>query len=234
MTSAFSWVDLVSLLVALVSLGVTAAIFFVGRRLSFRQQRDRAREMEAQAWKILRPIRLEGLNSKIIVMNVARYRRGYNGSNNVTLRGGAYSGAEIIEIVHGGIEVITQGVSSYYATDGRRTLTVTDQKAPNVIEVGHIPWEWIEDIVPEGDGFDGAPIVFVNHRAAGRRPYNFVTYKEGVPVAFGPNGRDYYRPVSELGTLRPPFLRDWWRFLKFWWQTRRRERLSLRAFGNPD
>lgn len=212
MNNEFSWVDLVSLAVAVVSLIVTLAIFHLGRRLSFRQQRERVRELKVKAWEVLTPMRTEGLNSKIIVMNVARYKRGYNGSNKITWRGGVYSGPELIEVVHGGVEVILAGVESYYDPDHGRTLTKTDRRAPPVIRCGHIPWKWIEDISPEGDEFDGSAIFFVRHSAPGRQPYDFITYREGTAVPFGPNDRDYYRPIPELGILRPKLIRDWWNF----------------------
>lgn len=214
MTSGFSWVDFAALVVAVAALVVTVAIYLLGRRLSFRQQRERVRELEAKAWEVLGPIRTKGMNSKIIVMNVERYKRGYDGSNDMTWRGHAFTGPEIIEIGHGGVEVITSGVESYLDAGGRRTFAQTSTPAPTVIECGHIPWKWIEDIAPDGDEFDGAAIFFVRHRASGRQPYDYITYREGQSVPFGPNNRDYYRPIPELGTRRPEFLRDWWRFLK--------------------
>jgi hypothetical protein len=113
--------------------------------------------------------------------------------------------------------------ASYYDTEGRRTLVETDRRAPNVIECGHIPWEWIEDITPDGDEFDGAPI-FVRFRAFGRQPYNFVTYREGLPVPFGPNNRDYYRSLPEFGTRNPRFVRDRVSFPKWLWQDRKMNR----------
>lgn len=147
-------------------------------------------------------------------MNVARYERGYDGSNELTWRGYAYEGHEIIEIVHGGIEVIAMGVESWYDEQGRRTLTRSGRSAPSVVYVGHIPWEWIEDIAPRGDEFDGSPIFFVRHKAPGRRPFNFVTFREGSSVPFGANDRAFFMPIPELGTLRPSWARDWWDFLK--------------------
>jgi hypothetical protein len=194
---------------------------FLGRRLSFRQKRERIRELETKAWEVLGPIRTEGLNSKIIIMNVARYKRGYDGSNEMTWRGYAYAGKELIEIAHGGIEVISWATNSYYDASGRRTLATTDKPGPTIIESGHIPWEWIEDIAPEGDEFDGAPIFFVRHRAPGWQPYNFITYREGLPVPFGPNNRDYYRQVPELGTWRPRYVRDWFRFVRLLWRNKK-------------
>lgn len=213
--------DLAALAIATASLGVTVAIFFLGRRLSFRQQRERVRELESKAWEVLGPIRTEGLNSKVIIMNVARYKRGYDGSNEMTWRGYAYEGKELIEIVHGGVEVIFRATNSYYDASGRRTFTKTDKPAPNVIEAGHIPWEWIEDIAPEGDEFDGSAIFFVRHKAPGWQPYNFITYREGSPVPFGPNNRDYYQQIPDLGTWRPQYIRDWVRFIKRFWQNRK-------------
>ncbi|MBK4347679.1 hypothetical protein [Lacisediminihabitans changchengi] len=226
MTGAFSWVDLAALVVAVAALGVTVAIFVLGRRLSFRQQRERVRELEAKAREVLGPIRTEGLNSKVIVMNVARYKRGYDGSNKMTWRGYAFTGPEFIEIDHGGVEVITRGIQSYFDMGNRRALTETSKPAPNVIESGHIPWDWIEDIAPDGDEFDGSAIFFVRHRASGRQPYDYITYREGTPVPFGPNNRDYYRPLSELGTRRPQFFRDWLRFV---WLLRQEKKMEAKA-----
>lgn len=207
----FSWVPLGSLVVSLFSLTFTVAIFLLGRRLSFRQQRERVRELRKKAWMVLSPMRAEGLSSKIIVMNVARYQRGYDGSNSVTWRGGMFSAGELIEISHGGVEVILAGRKSFYDTDNRRTLTVTDKPAQVVIEVGHIPWKWIEDIEPDGDEFDGSAIFFVRHRAPGRRPYNYITYKEASPIPIGPRGRDYYARIPALGISRPGLF-SWWHF----------------------
>jgi hypothetical protein len=209
MTAAFSWVDLAALAIAAMSLVVTIAIFALGRRLTFRQQRERVRELEAKAWEVLKPMRIEGLNSKIIVMNVDRYS-GYDGGNALTWRGHAYLSPEFIEIVHGGVEVILRGTESYYDESGRRTLTRTSRPAANVIEVGHIPWEWIEDISPDGDEFDGSAIFFVRYQAAGRQPYDFVTYREGRSEPFGPHNRDYYKPIPELGIRRPRAFIDRW------------------------
>ncbi|MGN9912708.1 hypothetical protein ACTMTJ_34755 [Phytohabitans sp. LJ34] len=230
MSGSFSWVDLAALVVSTASFGVTIAIFLLGRRLSFRQQRERVRELESKAWEVLGPIRTEGLNNKIIIMNVARYERGYDGSNNMTWRGYAYTGPELIEIVHGGVEVVIRGKKSYYDDRGRRTLTPTENPAPTVVEVGHIPWARIEDIAKEGDEFDGAPIFFVRHRAPGRRPYDFITYREGVPVPFGPNSRDYYTQIPELGTRRPRFIRDWVRFVGLIRQNRKMEANARRTW----
>lgn len=222
MSGSFSWVDLVALIVSVASLCVTVAIFLLGKRLSFRQQRERVRELEAKAWEVLGPIRTKGMNSKIIIMNVARYERGYDGSNEMAWRGYAYEGKELIEIVHGGVEVIFR-VSKSYDAGGRRTLSATNTPAPNVIEAGHIPWKWIEDIAPKGDEFDGSAIFFVRHRAPGRRPYNFITYREAQPVAFGPNNRDYFPQIPELGTWRPRLVRDWLDFVKRLRQNRKME-----------
>lgn len=232
MTGAFSWVDLAAFVVAVAALAVTVAIFLVGRRLSFRQQRERVRELEAKAWEVLGPIRTKGLNNKIIVMNVARYKRGYDGSNDPTWRGYAFTGPEIIEIGHGGVDVTTRGVESYFDADGRRTLAQTSDPAPTVIESGHIPWTWIEDIAPEGDEFDGSAIFFVRHRAPGRQPYDYITYREGQPVPFGPNNRDYYRPVPELGTRRPKLVGDRRHFLKSLRSNRKLGAEARRRNGN--
>lgn len=224
-TGDYSWVDFVSLSISVASLGVTLAIFHIGRQLSFRQQRERVRELESKAWDVLKPIRTEGLNSKIIVMNAALYERGYDGSNKVTWRGGMFSSSELIEIVHNGVEVILSGIESYYDDRGHRTLTRTDRPAPNVAQIGHIPWKWIEDIAPEGDEYDGSAIFFVRHLAPGRRPYDYITYREGKPEPFGPNDRDYYHPVSELGVTKPR-IRDWLGFYASSRQLKRIQRLS--------
>lgn len=226
-----SWIDLFALVVSVASFGFTVAIFMVGRRLSFRQQRERVRELEEKARAVMKPIRTEGINSTIVVMNAARYRAGYDGSNPMTIRGGMYSKPELIEIVHGGVEVILSGTASYYDAHGRRTLTKTDRPAPNVVQVGHIPWMWIEDIAPEGDEYDGSPIFFVRHAAPGWRPYDYITYREGKPVPFGPNDRDYYQPVQELGISKPK-LSDWWYFYSSRRQLKKIEQRSRQRLLN--
>ncbi|MCD4849677.1 hypothetical protein LN996_02505 [Arthrobacter sp. AK01] len=214
LTNDVSWADLVSLAVGVASLVVTVAIFHLGRRLSFRQQRERITELEGKAWGVLGPIRVEGLNSKIIVMNVDRYKRGYDGSNELTWRGWMYTGPEMIDVDHAGVVVIAGVVESFYDDSGRRTLKKSPTAAPPVLRCGHIPWRWIEDISPNGDEFDGSAIFFVRHGSPGREPYDSYTYREAIPVPFGPHSRDYYKPIPDLGLLRPRPMRDWWRFAR--------------------
>lgn len=70
-----------------------------------------------------------------------------------------------------------------------------------------------EPAVQDDYEFDGSAILFVRHRAPGRRPYNFITYREAQPVAFGPNNRDYFPQIPELGTWRPRLVSDWLDFV---------------------
>jgi len=228
MTGTYSWVSLASLIVACLSLGVTVAIFMLGKRLSFRQQRERTRELKSATWDVLGPVRTNGLNNRIIVMNIARYKRGYDGSNELTWRGYSFTGPELIELGHGGVEVIESSVASYVDTDGRRTLHETNRRAASVFQCGHIPWAWIDHIEPQGDEFDGSAIFYVRCRAAGRRPYHHVTFRETNPVAFGPNNRDYYPQIPSLGTRRPRWRHDWWQFA----QDLRTNRAILKQSGS--
>jgi hypothetical protein len=210
MFGGFTWLDLVGVAIALASLVVTVAIFELGRRLSFAQVRARVESLEKKAWEVMTPIRTEGLNSKIIVMNVERYQRGYDGSNEVTWRGLAYEGHEIIEIVHGGVEVLTgRGVIFWRDSTGRPTRKRNKGPEGEALEVGHIPWEWIQDIRPRGDEFDGSPIFFVQFRGPGRVPFNYMTAVERTTVPIGPRGRPWHRPISSLGVVKPSSLRGW-------------------------
>lgn len=54
MPASFTWMGLLSLAVSITSLSVTIAIFLLGRRLSFRQQRERVGELENDAWTVLK------------------------------------------------------------------------------------------------------------------------------------------------------------------------------------
>jgi len=229
-TTAASWVDLAALAVALVSLVVTISIFLLGKRLSFKQQRERVHELEAKAWDVLGPIRQEGLNSSVIVMNVSRYERGYNGTNRVTWRGSSYSGVEIIEIGHGGIDVIDTVQASFLDDGGAITLKKTRRPGPNVVISGHIPWAWIDDITVDGDDFHNKSILFVQHRGSGRSPYDYLTVREATPVPYGPNDRDYFRPISNLETFRPKVAEAWWQFFQSWRLDRKMHRAE-RSFN---
>lgn len=214
MSAVFSWVDLAGFVVSTLSLAVTVAIFLLGRRLTFRQERERATELEAKAWKVLAAIRNGESNSDIIVMNVARYRRDYTGVNTASRRGYAFGKYEFIEIAHDGIEVVLKTTECYVDERGNRTLAKTTDRAANVLVIGHIPWRWIEDIDPDGDAFDGYPIFFVRFRAPGREPFDGATYREAQPVQFGPAKRNYYPHVPELGVRRPRPIADRWRLLR--------------------
>lgn len=88
-------------------------------------------------------MRTEGLNSKIIVMTAALYERGYDGSNKVTWRGGMFSSAELIEIVHNGVEVILSGTESYTTTTEGTALS-REQIVP--------PRTWPKLVISRGNG----------------------------------------------------------------------------------
>jgi hypothetical protein len=229
MTAAFSWVDLASLIVGVASLVVTIAIFRLGQRLTFRQRRERDAQLNDQAWEVLRPVRQQGLSSKVIIMNADRYDRRYDGTNDMNWHGLMFEGAEITDIDHGGVQVILHATESYYDGQGRRTLSKTSTPAENVLEIGHLPWDWIEHINPEGDEYDGSPIFFVHYRAAGRRPFDHITFHEAKPVPFGPHNRDYYRPVPDLRRRRPKFFVDWWKFMKSWRMNQQMEASARKA-----
>lgn len=87
-------------------------------------------------------------------------------------------GPELIEINRGGVEVITRGIQSYFDMGNRRTLTETSKPAPNVIESGHIPCDWIEDIAPDGDELTAQrPSSSVSAHRAGSRMTTSPTVK---------------------------------------------------------
>lgn len=216
LSSPVPWVAVASLAVAVASLATTIAIFRLGRRLSFRQQRERAHELRVETGKIVGPMHREGLNTKVIVMNVDRYRRDYDGSNDLTWRGWAYHGYDLVEVVHGGIEVSEKVVDTFTDATGRRSLKPSNRPAGKALACGHIPWEWIEHIEPDGDEFDGAPILFVAHHAPGRRPFNFVRYREARAIPIGLHQRDYFSPIPDLGTRTPRRCRDWREFHAAW------------------
>ncbi|MET3974049.1 hypothetical protein [Cellulosimicrobium sp. 4261] len=56
MTAAFSWVDPAALVLSVASLAVTIAIFALGRRLTFRQRRERVRELVPEVEPYARPL----------------------------------------------------------------------------------------------------------------------------------------------------------------------------------
>lgn len=233
MNGSFSWVNVALLGVSVISLAVTILIFRLGRRLSFGQQRDRIRTLEARAWQVLKPMRDGTVDNGVIVMNVDRYEHGYDGSNSMTLGGYVYTKAEFIEIVHDGVEVILRGVECYLGPHGERTLTPSSRQAATVVEVGHIPWAWIEDIDPAGNEFDGSPIFYVRHRAAGRSPYDRYTFREGRPVPFGPTQREYFPPIRELGVHRPRPVVDRVRFFRDLRRAKAMETAARRAGFRP-
>lgn len=222
-----SAIEAVSLGVSVATLVTTLGIFFIGRRITFRQRIERASALEAQAWEVIAPMRQQGRNSKIIVMNVARYARGYDGSNELTLCGYAYVGHELIEIDHSGIQVIARASKSYYDASGRRTLTPTPVEGANVLEVGHIPWRWMEHIAPEGDEFDGSPIFFVRYKGPGHTPFHYFSFREAESTPFGPHQRAYHPPTYDLSSRRPSFIGGWWQFLRDYLHERKAHRRQL-------
>jgi len=217
------WNLVVGVLGLAVSTAVTFIVFGLGRRLDFRQRLARRDVLRREVHEILRDAPPQQL-PEVLIVNASRYERDYDGDNRLTMRGWVQQRAEMLGVRHNGVEFVSGIVNTWQADDGRLTLRPTSTQGPNVLEVGFVPFEYIEHIDPIGDEYRNTPIFFVQFKGHGREPYAHHSYAEADGAALYSGGREYHRPLDELGLSRPSWFRGQWRFARRWWRARAMDR----------
>lgn len=226
------WNLVVGVLGLVVSTAVTFIVFRLGRRLDFRQRMERRDVLRREAHEILRAAPQQRDQPEVLIVNAARYERDYEGDNRFTVHGWVQQRAEMLGVRHNGVEFVWAIVNTWRADDGRLTLRRTPTQGPNVLEVGFVPFEYIEHIDSVGDEYRNTPIFFVQFKGRAREPYAYRTYAEADGEALYSGGREYHRPLDELGVTRPSWLRGQWLFARKWWRARAMER-AVRKLPPP-
>lgn len=239
MMTAADVISLIGLGVSVVSLivgtTVTIIVYRLSRKLDFRTRMHTNDELRAVVREFAREMHDKGLNTDVLILNADRYERDYDGGNRFTRHGWVQLASEYIDLRQDGIALLAKVLPSWIDETGRRVLYETSMPADNVLKVGHVPFDWVEHIHPDGNDYKNAPLLYVHFMGSGRTPYKWYTFHESKPVPFGPRGRPYYPVLSDFGQERPSRLqgvRDFWRSQRASRRMQRVEREARRRWGN--
>ena len=170
--------DTLAIIGILVSAFIAYNIYFLQKRLTFRDEMLNAAQIREKVDVLLRDIR-NGTSSKIEFINVKRYKKDYPHNNEENRHGYTYQAAELKGYSYDGVEFFNSIQEAYVDEQGKLTLEKTKKQASfNVYEVGVVPYEWIEYIDPDGDDTAYRPQFFSKFKGTiGKRGMLKVPYK---------------------------------------------------------
>lgn len=173
-----SLTDAIAIIGLLVSSFIAYNIYFLSKRLTFQDEMAHGAKVRKQVDGLLADIR-KGYNSKVEFINVKRYKKDYPHNNEENRHGYTYQAAELKGYSFDGVEFINSVQEAYLDADGNVTLQKTKKKAGfNVLEVGVVPYEWIEYVDPVGDDTAYRPQFFAKFKGKiGKRGKYRVPYK---------------------------------------------------------
>jgi hypothetical protein len=218
-----------SLIVSAMSLFAGAAVAIIvyrlGRRLDFRSRRQVWDAYRTTILAMAADMHNNGLNTDVLLLNADRYESDYDGGNRFTRHGYLQLRTEYIDVRHNGIALLHRAVPTWRDDRGLRSLDKTAEPAENAMEVGFVPFEYIEHIDADGNEFKNAPLVYVHFRGRGRSPFKSFTYHESTSLPIGLKGRPFYPQIPELGVRRLTVVQGWSSF----WRTLRTDKKMERA-----
>ncbi|UDF13515.1 hypothetical protein LH407_01260 [Antiquaquibacter oligotrophicus] len=224
-----------SVLSLLVGTAVTLIVYRLSRKLDFRTRIHTWGELRDVTRRFAAEMHDQGLNKEVILLNADRYEKDYDGGNRFTRHGYIQVRTEFIDVRHDGLALMTFPVSTWRDASGRRVLDEADTQDENVLEVGFVPFDWIEHIDPDGNDYKNAPLVYVHFRGPGRTPFKSYSYHEPNSVPMGPRDRPFYPSIPGLGIRRPTRTQAWSEFWRTWKsdiKMRKSERKARRQLGD--
>lgn len=203
------WSLVVAILTLAVGTIVSIALYGLGRRLDFRSRMRRWDELRAAIDELT--LGRDDLRD-VILMNARRYEKDYNGGNDTNRYGSIMGKGELLGTRHNGAEVVCAVVETWIDPSGKRTFKKSGKRGENALQVGFVPFDYIEHINPSGDEYRAEPIFYVRYKGPGRSPYASYTYVGGPGRQIDPSGRLHFDPIYELGERRVGRLRGWLKF----------------------
>jgi hypothetical protein len=222
----------VSVLSLVIGTTITIIVYQLGRKLDFRTRMHTWDELRDITRKIGAEMHDRDLNTEVLLLNADRYEREYDGGNRFTRHGHVQLREEYMEVHHNGISFLIRAIPSWTDADGNPVLHKTEKSADNVLEVGFVPFEYIEYIDPNRNEYKNSPLFYVHFRGRGRVPFKSYTYHQANSTPVGPRKRPYYPQVSGLGVRRISRLQGWADFWRAWWNDREMRRSERRADRN--
>ncbi len=170
--------DVIAIIGVLVSVFIAYNIYFLSKRLTFRDEMLSAAQIRKIVDGLLADIR-QGHNSKIEFINVKRYKKDYPHNNEENRYGYTYQAAELKGYSYDGVEFFNAIHEGYLDANDNLTLKKTKKPADfNVFEIGVVPYEWIEYVDPVGDDTAYRPQFFAKFKGKiGKRGKYRVPYK---------------------------------------------------------
>jgi hypothetical protein len=179
-------------------------LYFLQKRISFSAKMRSIEKVRNKVNDELLDNNHRNVSSEVIIVNTLRYKNGYEGDNNLSLRrgymeqrvamkAGRYDGVEFFEAMQR---------QAYYDKKGRLTLKHTDNEAFGVYTVGFVPYGWIEFVDWRGDEFYSVPLFFVKYRGLFREPFKQYRYYKRSDMADDGDRADHH---YELVKVRTPW-----------------------------
>ncbi len=153
-------------------------VYFLSQRIGLTDKLVHKDNIRKQAEQILRNIS-KGIRSDTELINVKKYLTHYPHNNDKDKHGYTYLKGGLKALRFDGVELSCGWRETYQASDGTlhlRNVPDSVRTSFNVLEVGVIPYEWIEYIDPAGDEFSYRPQFFTNFLGPNKSPYKYLTY----------------------------------------------------------
>jgi hypothetical protein len=178
--SAGEWLlqNLIGILGIVVGGFIAYHVFFLSQRINLKDKLAHKDEVRKRVEPILNNIS-KGRNSDIELINVKKYLKHYPHNNELTKHGYTYIKGELKALCFNGVELFCGVRELYKKQNGNLTLKNGDgttKESYNVLEVGLIPYEWIEYVDHVGDEFSYRPQFFVRFKGLKKYPYKYLTY----------------------------------------------------------
>lgn len=155
-------------------------VYFLSKRLGLKDRLAHKDSVRKRVEPILSEIR-RGINSKVELVNVKKYFSHYPNTNERNRHGYTYLGAELKALRFDGVEFFCAVRAVYRDSDGKLSLCEGEglvQEEHNILEVGIIPYEWIEYVDAGGDEFSYRPQFFTQFNGPDKSPYKYLVYYE--------------------------------------------------------
>jgi hypothetical protein len=166
---------LIEIIGILLGLFIAYHVHYLSKRTTLRDRLSHRDAIRAAVAPLLSRVR-HG-TSKVELVNAKNYLSHYP-DNAKTPAGYTFLGAEFKSLRFDGVEFFCAVKESYRTPTGDRSLSNVHGSTPeeNVLEVGVIPYEWMEYVDIGGDGFSGRSQFFTHFKGQDKSPYKYHTY----------------------------------------------------------
>lgn len=153
-------------------------VYFLSKRLDLKEKLSHRDAIRKNVEPIINEIR-KGINSDSELVNIKKYFTHYPNSNEKDRNGYTCLKAELKGLRFDGVEFFC-GVREVYRKPDDKLSFKQDVNSKrekfNLLEVGLIPYEWIEYVDARGDEFSYRPQFFTKFNGKDKSPYKYLTY----------------------------------------------------------